>query len=142
MNSLQKTFCRPGVSKLHGVGMYAVCPIPKGTVVMPTRGLAGCWKPKEWAHENNIQNGVVNMMQELICSHEYDSDTFVFVPQEPIIDFNAQMLMNHSNDANLTVNDNYHLEAVRDIEEGEELTENYLCVCGEQYFISKVKNNR
>lgn len=133
MSSLLRTYCRPGISKIQGVGMIAVRPISKGTVLMPARGISGTWKTVEWARDTGVDKGVIDMMQDYICGHEYDCSEYLFVPSSPIVDFNAQMLMNHSTDANLKVNSDYKLETVRDIEEGEELTEDYLCVCGVTY---------
>ena len=50
-----------------------------------------------------------------------------------------QMLVNHSSEPNLKINGERQIIAIRDIDIGEELTEDYLCVCGQDFLRQMVK---
>jgi len=136
MASLWHTYCRPGVSRIHGVGLFAVQPIKKGAILMPARGLQGSWKTVEWAYENSVEPGVIKMMQDYICSKDYCSKDYLFVPSSPITAFEPQMLMNHSLDPNVRVNERLQIEATCDIRTGDELTENYIDICGHSHMLN------
>jgi hypothetical protein len=141
MASLWKTFARPGASRVHGVGVFAVCNIPKGTIIAPCKGISGSWQTLEWAFENEVEPGVINMMQDYVCSPDYSCKDFVFVPRDPMTTYPLQMLMNHSSSPNIAVNSNHQLEAIQDIRVGDELFEDYLCVCGEDFHTNRVKKH-
>lgn len=123
--ALWNMYCKPGKSPIHGVGMFAIRDISKGTVIMPAKNLTGTWKTIEWAKDNRVPSGVVSMMQQYVSSEVYGDD-YIFVPRDPIVDFPAQMLMNHSSSPNVQINYRNEIQAIKDIQEGEELTENYL----------------
>ena len=136
MTSLMFSYCRPGVSHIHGVGMIAVRKIPKGTILMPSQGVSGTWKTLEWAHERNIEPGVVKMMQDYVCGSAFDSNDNLFVPSTPMTSFQTQMLINHSSNPNTEMNHLNQLFATKDIQYDEELTQDYLLTCGECYMSS------
>ena len=125
MSSLWRTYCRPKVSPIHGIGVFAVQPIKKGTILMNAKNMPGTWKTLEWAFEHEVEPGVIKLMQDYVFHAEY-RDSHVFVPNEPVDSFHAQMLMNHSKNPNIFVNSRFQLEALKDIQIDEELTENYL----------------
>ena len=129
VNGLHRTHCRPGVSKIHGVGLFAIKPIKKGTSIMKMCPVQGCWKPMDWIAENNVHPNNVRMMQDFFCSSKFSPLTHVFIPDETFDSFHAQTFLNHSLDPNVFINQNYCIEALRDIEESEEMTENYLDLC-------------
>lgn len=123
MTSLNKMYCRPGVSRNNRVGMFAVRRIPKGTAIMPVVNLNGTWKTVEWAKENGVSSGVIAMMQDYVRTKDSDH---LFVPHTPLVAYDGQMLINQSSRPNVHVSPNWHIVASRDIENGEELFENYL----------------
>ena len=131
MTSLMFSYCRPGVSHIHGVGMIAVRKIPKGTILMPRQHMSGSWKTLEWAHERNIDHGVIKMMKDYDNCSSFGSRDKIFVPSSPIISFHTQMLINHSFNPNTDVNHLHQLYATKDIQFNEELTQDYWHTCGE-----------
>ena len=133
MSSLLITYARPGVSKISGVGMISVRNITKGTKIHKLKSIQGNWLPLEWAHVHGVEQNVIHMMQDYICCSSYDPHDYIFVPKAPINEFSLGMLLNHSTDPNVEVNDDDFIVAKKDIAIGEELTEDYLCVCGKHY---------
>lgn len=135
MNSM---YARPGVSKIKGIGMIAIRDIPKSTVLGKSRRINGNWKSLEWAYFHNIDKNVIEMMQDYVCSKYYDIENNVFVPDKPLTEFHMQMLMNHSMNPNIKLTDDDYMVAIKDIKEGEELTEDYCVVCSQKYMNSRV----
>uniref|UniRef100_A0A6C0FDY3 SET domain-containing protein n=1 Tax=viral metagenome TaxID=1070528 RepID=A0A6C0FDY3_9ZZZZ len=143
MASLLHTYARPTKSYTHGIGMKAIQKIPKGTIVAPHIDVNGVWRNINYLQKyENIENGPIDMMQDYICRGkftDYLEGNFVFVPNEPLTSFPIQMLINHSSNPNLKINHLRELEAIRDIQTGEELTEDYLCVCGINFLAQRIK---
>jgi len=133
MSSLLSTYARPGVSKINGVGMISVRNITKGTKIHKLKPIQGSWFPLEWAELHEVETNVVHMMQDYVCCSSQDPHDYVFVPKAPITEFSLGMLLNHSTDPNVEINEDNFVVASKDISVGEELTEDYLCICGKNY---------
>ena len=141
MSSLSFTYARPGISKIKGVGMIAIRDIPKGTVLGKTKRIKGRWRSLEWAHFHNIDQNVITMMQDYVCSQHYDIEHNLFVPDAPFLEFHMQMLMNHSMNPNIKLTDDNYMVSVENIAKGEELTEAYCSVCSPAYANAVVYKN-
>jgi len=106
-------------SSLHGVGLFANQPIRKGDVIYTASPLLD-----------------VNLTQEQFDSldqKEKDEVKWWGFFDQPSgkwhVDFDVSKFINHSKDATVTqdaAHDDAYLVASRDIEPGEELTQNYL----------------
>jgi|TARA_B110000046_G_C12841104_1_gene333663 SET domain-containing protein len=142
MGSLLQTYVRPGVSKIKGVGIIAIRNIPKGTFLGQTKKIAGRWKTIEWARTKNVDPVVIDLMQDYVCHYKHDISKHVFVPYEPFTEFQMQLLMNHSTDPNVTITNNNCIVSIKDIYKDEELTEDYLCVCGENYVANRINASK
>ena len=139
MTSLHQVYARPGVSKIKGIGMIAIRNIPKGTILgKSSKPIKGKWHSLEWAYFNNIDKGVIDMMQDYICSKDFDIEYNIFVPETPLVEYHMQMLMNHSLHPNVEITQHDDMVSIKDISCGEELTEDYCCVCSPQYANSRV----
>uniref|UniRef100_A0A6C0FB68 SET domain-containing protein n=1 Tax=viral metagenome TaxID=1070528 RepID=A0A6C0FB68_9ZZZZ len=137
MSSLIRTFARPARSVNHGVGARAIQRIPKGAVIAPPIDLDGKWYDIEKLHELGIiEPGPIEMMFDFVCPGP-DGDQMtghnIFVPDKPLTTFPLQMFINHSLDPNVFISANNKVTAIRDINVGEELTENYNNLCGPNF---------
>ena len=137
MTSLIKTYARPTRSSLYGVGAKAIQKISKGTVVAPATDINGKWYHIKEIHKIGIiEPGPIEMMFDFVCGGpENDEITgeYIFVPDNPLTVFPLQMFINHSLNPNIEITNNNKLIAIKDINVGEELTENYDNVCGPKF---------
>ena len=106
-------------SKHHGIGLFAGEDIPKGKLI---------YTPSPLLDVNITQEQfdllAENEKQEILWWGFYDK-----LNQKWHVDFDVTHFINHSYEANITQNERYvdaYLVTVRDIKEGEELTQNYL----------------
>lgn len=113
-------YARLGASKIHGVGVFAILPIPKGTVVF-----AGDEQPIVWVKKSLIQN-LEPAQQKLYNDFGLHRGDAIACPAS----FNSVTpgwCVNHNPDnANLDYDsENMEFVSNRDIAIGEELTSNY-----------------
>lgn len=117
-------------SKIHGKGVFATRRIPKGTRLIEYRGERISWEEADRRYDDDIQ----------------PHHTFLFaVDDETVIDGgsrgNDARWINHSCDPNCEAVDEdgrIYIEAIRDIEPGEELTYDYSYILDEPH-TAKVK---
>lgn len=102
-------WCKIAPSPIHGVGIFAIRDIPKGTE------LAG----GEYVYRKDEEETLLPEIRALIQDHYSHLELMSIMPN-PNRDAYLQCFMNHSDDAN---SDGHH--ALRDIAKGEEVTENY-----------------
>jgi SET domain-containing protein len=110
---------RIGQSRIHGLGLFAAQDIPKGTPV---------WKMVPWFDLVLSPDQIAKLSdpakeQFIHCGHlDMFTGTYVLCADEA-------RYLNHSDDPNIRCNDGSTEEdqdiAVRDIQEGEEITINY-----------------
>ncbi len=113
-------YARLGASTIHGVGVFAILPIPKGTVVF-----AGDDQPIIWVKKSLIQN-LDPAHQKLYNDFGLHRGDAIACPEN----FNSVTpgwCVNHNPDSPNLVYDSENMEFVsaRDIAVGEELTANY-----------------
>ncbi len=108
-----------GASSLHGVGLLADQDIPKGALI---------YTPSPLLDVNLTQEQFDSLdereREEVHWWGFYDEPS-----QKWHVDFDMTRFINHSYDATVTQDPAYaeaHLVAARDIQAGEELTQNYL----------------
>jgi len=119
---LNKTiWCKIGVSSIHGVGVFAIRDIQRGTVLTDYN----IWKREadRYVYRFNIEDllKLKPEVKDLILDHNsFKAGTFIFPFFSPNQEVNFQSFMNHSENPNTD-----GFVALRDIMKGEELTENY-----------------
>ncbi len=108
-------------SPVHGIGVFALCPIPKGcrTIFSANKG--------EWIRVpiTDIEK-LPEHSRNLVETYCLYDETHYFVPDYGFKVMDLVNYLNHSSTPNLvSVNDGEYFEAIRDIEAGEELFVNY-----------------
>ncbi len=107
-------WCKLAPSPIHGVGVFAIRDIPKGTVLGTGENQQGL-DTYSREHEDVILPEILAIIQDHHCFVE-----FWDVLPNPNRDVWLQCFMNHSADANSDGK-----IALRDIAKGEEITENF-----------------
>jgi SET domain-containing protein len=113
-------YCHLGVSKVHGIGVFAIRPIPKG--IEPLRSLVK-FDDVKFTHEEikTLAPGVRREI-EMFC---YYDDKHVHVPRIGLNAANMSVYLNHSKTPNVEFKKNGQLVSLRAIKKGEELLMDY-----------------
>jgi SET domain-containing protein len=121
-NLITKVFCRLGVSKIHGVGVFAIRDIPKG--INPMEEMKSCD-----FEEVNIED-LKCLTQLPLAVHQFVIDmcpqngaTFS-CPKQGLNSIGIAWYLNHSTTPNMEEQDG-NFYALADIPAGTELTVNY-----------------
>ena len=131
LNLKEDVFCKLGSSSIHGVGVFAIKDIPKGTVVSIGEG--------EPLLENVEVLDLIKMYCGISCY-----DTYV-VHENGLNNIYIGYYLNHSDDPNLKIysdpnakeHEYVNFITVKDIKMGEELTENYRNLSGSEENLEK-----
>jgi SET domain-containing protein len=113
-------YCRLGVSKIAGVGVFAIRDIPAG--VNPLKS----WLPSQEVDIDKAElkklPASVREQVEMFC---YYDDKKVSIPVIGLNSINMAIYLNHSKTPNLKFKRNGKLVALHDIKKNEELTIDY-----------------
>lgn len=123
-----EVYCRLGVSTIHGVGVFALRDIAKGT--LPLKSMVTHKEKKFSRIELKEVPGSVRKHLSDFCLVEGGR---VYVPEIGMNAVNLSVYLNHSKTPNLFFNDDDELEANVDIERGTELTIDYDISFGEEH---------
>lgn len=108
-------------SRVHGIGVFAICDIPKGCRTIFSRGVGG-WVRLSFAEVEQLPPHSRSLV-ETYCLYD---DTHYFVPDYGFKVMDLALYLNHSDTPNIiSVNEGEYFEALRDIRAGEELLVNY-----------------
>jgi hypothetical protein len=120
MNTLphEGVWTRLKPSKIHGVGVFAIRDIPKGTCVFLHDD-----QPIVWIDRKSVDNLPLSLKKlyddfcivkgdEYGCPKHFDALT-------------TSWYLNHSDEPNVAADEDYRFHAIRDIRAGEELTASY-----------------
>lgn len=131
IDNLKKTYCRIGVSKIHGIGVIAIRDIPKGTNPFQfTDGECPKYKiisiHKNKLKKEKIHKNIVKMIEDFI----HPVDNYYSFPFEGLNSLDITFFMNHSDNPNMKYVENTKCEfvtfrAIKKIKENDELTINY-----------------
>ena len=110
-------------SSIEGVGVFAVCDIPRGCREMFGKPDV----PEDWITipKKEIES-LPSHAQFLVGNYcLYDEENY-FIPAQGFKKMDVSLFLNHSDTPNIiSVNDGDHFEATRDIKAGEELLIDY-----------------
>ena len=108
-------------SPIHGIGVFAICDIPKGCNTLFSRG-TGDWIRLSFADVEQLPPHSRNLV-ETYCLYD---ETHYFVPDYGFKVMDLALYLNHSDEPNIvSLNEGEYFEALRDIRAGEELLVNY-----------------
>ena len=124
----KEVYCRLGVSKVHGIGVFAIKPIPKG--VNPLKSKLK-FKDVPISHKElkNVPQSVKKQMK-IFCY--FDKDKFL-VPSIGLNSMDMALYLNHSKKPNVEFKKNDKLITLRAIKTGEELVMYYDINFGEKH---------
>ena len=111
-------YARLRPSKIHGVGVFALIDIPRGTYVFTDEDEPIVWVDKE------LVEALPSPIQQLYCEFAIIKNDKFGAPKS----FNAltpSWYINHSTEPNVAADADYRFYAIRDVVAGEELTADY-----------------
>jgi len=115
-----KVYTRLGVSNIHGIGVFAITDIKKGTLMFENDTTEMVWID---AKETIGLSDKLKKFYEDFCVLKDDGTLYGCPPN-----FNQLTMawyMNHSDEPNVEIDENYDFRTSKDIKDGEELTINY-----------------
>jgi SET domain-containing protein len=110
-------------SPIEGIGVFAITPIPKGCRQMFSKPDAA----DEWISLSVQEVDALPAASKFLVHNYclYDSENY-FVPANGFKKMDLALFLNHSNTPNIvSINEGDYFEAIRDINEGEELLIDY-----------------
>ncbi len=116
----ENVYCKLGVSPIHGIGVFALRDIPKGT--HPLKSMVSNKEIKFSRVELKSVPSTVRKHLNMFCLVEKGR---VFAPEIGMNAVNLSIYLNHSKTPNLFYNDDGVLEAMVDIAKGDEVTIDY-----------------
>jgi len=111
-------------SPLHGIGVFAIRAIPKGTKNIFSKGVG------DWIKVSKEEVGTLPQhSKDLIENHCLFDEDFYFIPDYGFKLVDLVIYLNHSETPNvISLNDGEEFEAIRDIACGEELLVDYASI--------------
>ena len=108
-------------SPLHGIGVFAIRDIPKGTSNIFSKGVG------DWIKVSKEEvDALPQHSKDLIENHCLFDEDFYFIPDYGFKLVDLVIYLNHSETPNvISLNDGEEFEAIRDIANGEELLIDY-----------------
>jgi len=115
-------YARLKPSKLHGVGVFAIRDIPKGTNLFPGDDSKLSWK-KRSALKLNMLPPEIKKLYNQFCLIKDKGETYGCPSSFNLM--TVSWYLNHSKNPNVGCDEDYNFFALRDIKAGEELTADY-----------------
>jgi len=115
------TYVKIKPSPLHGIGVFAIRDIPKGTSNIFSKGVG------DWIKVSKEEvDALPQHSKDLIENHCLFDEDFYFIPDYGFKLVDLVIYLNHSETPNvISLNDGEEFEAIRDIAIGEELLVDY-----------------
>lgn len=117
-------YTRLGKSNIHGVGVFAIIDIPKGTYVFKGDKSELIWIKGEAIKLSSLPLSVQNLYKDF-CVILLDGNSKKYGCPDSFNNMPISWFLNDSKDPNIICDKNYDFYALRDIDEGEELTVDY-----------------
>ena len=124
-----EVYCKLGVSPIHGIGVFALRPIPKG--IYPLKSYL---RIKEIDISKKLIKDLPKGVRQQIDTFCYYDKKKVSIPTIGLNSFDMAVYLNHSKTPNLRFKKAGVLVSLRDIAEGEELFIDYDISFGEKHF--------
>jgi SET domain-containing protein len=116
-----ETFIALQASGIHGIGVFAICDIPKGCKTLFSKNTGG-WIELSFAEVEHLPDHSRNFVETYYL---YDQKKY-FIPDHGCKVMDMANYLNHSHSPNIvSVNEGEYFETLRDILKGEELFINY-----------------
>ena len=115
-----EVYCRLGVSSIHGIGVFAIRDIPKGT-----QPLVSLLKIKEFSFSKKVIKKLPSSVQKEVRMFCYYNKDEYLIPSIGLNAMNMAFYMNHSKKPNIKYLKNNTLLSLRKIKAGEELFFDY-----------------
>jgi len=122
-------YCQLGVSKIQGVGVFALRTIPKG--FKPLKSLIRQKEVRFTPQELEDLPASVRRQMKIFC---YYNDEEMLVPSIGLNGMDISIYLNHSKEPNVRFNKKNVLEAIKEIPRGEELLLDYDISFGAKHF--------
>jgi SET domain-containing protein len=113
-------YCKIGVSKIHGVGVFALREIPKGT-----KPLGGPRKQREVKVKLKEIEALPRGLKSYIKSFCFVDEDSIFIPSDGLNAMDMAVYLNHSKEPNLRFRKDGALVALKKIRSGAELFIDY-----------------
>lgn len=115
------TFAMIQPSPIHGIGVFAITDIPKGTKNIFTK------ESGEWIKVHRAEvDALPAHSKNLVETHCLFDDDYYYLPDYGFKKLDIVIFLNHSDHPNIiSVNDGVYFETIRDILCGEELLIDY-----------------
>ena len=117
----ESTYVMIKASPVHGIGVFAIRDIPKGTQDIFSQGIG------EWIEVSKKEvDALPKHSRDLVENHCLFDDKSYFIPDYGFKLVDLVIYLNHSDTPNVvSINDGERFEAIRDIACGEELFVDY-----------------
>ena len=116
-----ETYVMPKASPIHGIGVFAIRDIPKGTRNIFSKG-RGEWIKVPITEVEKLPEHTRSLIETYCLFDEED----YWVPEYGFKVIDPVIYLNHSSNPNIiSINDGEEFEAIVDIKEGQELLVNY-----------------
>lgn len=117
----QETYASLKPSSIHGIGVFALCAIPKGCQTIFSKNTGG-WITLSFAEAEQLPAHSKGFIETYYL---YDAEHY-FIPDHGCKVMDLASYLNHSNNPNLiSVMDGAYFETIRNIQAGEELLIDY-----------------
>ena len=124
----ESTYVMIKASPVHGIGVFAIRDIPKGTQDIFSQGIG------EWIEVSKKEvDALPKHSRDLVENHCLFDDKSYFIPDYGFKLVDLVIYLNHSDTPNVvSINDGERFEAIRDIACGEELFVDYGTIVEEE----------
>lgn len=124
----ESTYVMIKASPVHGIGVFAIRDIPKGTQDLFSQGIG------EWIEVSKEEvDALPKHSRDLVENHCLFDDKSYFIPDYGFKLVDLVIYLNHSDTPNVvSINDGERFEAIRDIACGEELFVDYGTIVEEE----------
>jgi len=124
----EEVYCKLGISKVHGIGVFALRTIPKGVNPMRT------WHDVEEVEFTHLDlKGLPRSVRKELDIFCYYTDEVMHIPSVGMNTMNMAVYLNHSKKPSVAYQKNGQLKTLRTIRSGEELMLDYDISFGEKH---------
>lgn len=120
----ENVYTRLGVSKIHGIGVFAIVDIPINTLIFSEDKSKMVWFKEEELKLQELPEKFKTLYKDF-CVILKNGDSKVYGCPDNFTNLTISWYLNDSKSPNVSCDNHYDFYALRDILAGEELTTNY-----------------